>query len=192
MSTDRPDATGLRNAGKALEDSFFARENERLLKKLRETHEFMERRQALKEAINLDEDEVIDALLKLDVKPETVAALSVVPLVQVAWADGKIQPEERQAILEAAEERGIVIGTPCHDLLESWLAARPGPELMSTWKRYAKELHDNLDPAANDELKFRLIDRARAIAQASGGIMGILKVSKEEEAVINELQHAFE
>jgi len=192
MSTDRPDATGLRNAGKALEDSFFARENERLLKKLRETHEFMERRQALKEAINLDDDEVIDALLKLDVKPETVAALSVVPLVQVAWAYGKVQPEERKAILEAAEERGIVIGTPCHDLLESWLSSRPGPELMDAWKRYARELHDNLDAAANNELKFRLIDRARGIAEASGGIMGMLKVSKEEQAVIDELQHAFE
>jgi len=192
MSMDRPDATGLRNAGKALEDSFFARENERLLKKLRESQEMMERRQALKEAINLDEDEVIDALLKLDVKPETVAALSVVPLVEVAWADGKIQPEERKAILTAAEARGITVGTPCHDLLERWLAHKPGPELMDAWKRYAHELHENLDPAAAQELKFRLIDRARGIAQAAGGIMGILKISKEELAVIDELKQGFE
>lgn len=192
MSMERPDVTGLRNAGRALEESFFALESERLLTKLRESHESMERRQALKEAINLDDDEVIDAFLKLDVKPETVAALSVVPLVQVAWADGKVQPEERKAILEAAEERGIVLGTPCHDLLESWLAHQPGAELMKTWKRYAHELHENLDRATSDELKFRLIDRARGIAEAAGGILGMLKVSKEEQAIIDELEHAFE
>ncbi len=192
MSMERPDVTGLRNAGKALEESFFARENERHLKKLRETHESMKRRQALKEASNLDNDEVIDALFKLDVKPETVAALSVVPLVEVAWADGKIQTEERKAILEAAEERGIVVGTPCHDLLESWLAHQPGPELMKTWKRYANELHENLDRATSDTLKFGLVGRARGVARAAGGILGMLKVSKEEQAVIDELEHAFE
>ena len=85
-----------------------------------------------------------------------------------------------------------MIGTPCHDLLESWLTVRPGPELMDTWKRYARELHDNLDTAANHELKYRLMERARAIAEASGGIMGMLTVSKEEQAVLDELQHAFE
>jgi len=192
MSPDRDEATGLRSAGKALEESFFARENNRLLSKLRESHEAMERREALKEAMNLDNDEVIGALMELDVKPETVAALSVVPLVEVAWADGKVQYEERQAIMKAAEERGIKPGTPCHDLLEDWLTRKPGQNLMDTWKRYAHELQGSLDPASAGELKYRLMERARGVAEAAGGIMGILTVSKAEQAVLEELEHALE
>ena len=192
MSTERPDATGLRKSGKALEDSFFAKENERLLAKLRATHEEMERREALQEAINLDDPLVIDALIELDVKPETVAALSVVPLVQVAWADGTIQYEERQAILKAAAERGITAGKPCYALLESWLAHKPGPELLATWKSYAGRLQEQLDTAARGEIKFRLIDRARKVAEAAGGIMGMLTISKAEQAVLDELEHALE
>jgi hypothetical protein len=192
MSNDHSDATGLKKAGKALEESFFAKENERLLKKLQESRETMKRREALKEAMNLDDDEIIDALIELDVKPETCAALSVVPLVEVAWADGRIQYEERQAILKAAEERGIKVGTPCHDLLEDWLSHQPGPELMSTWKAYAHELHEALDPASSQALKHRLIERARGVAEAAGGILGLLRISKAEQAVIEELEHALE
>lgn len=192
MSTERPDATGLRKSGKALEDSFFAKENERLLKKLRETHEEMERRDAMREALNLDDDEIINALIALDVKPETVAALSVVPLVEVAWADGKIQYEELQAILKAAEERGIKAGTPGYYLLEGWLKQKPGPELLDTWKRYAGRLQEQLGPGARDELRFRLIDRARKVAESAGGIMGMLTISKAELAVLEELEHALE
>ncbi len=192
MSHDRDDATGLRSAGRALEESFFARENERLRKKLQKSHEEMERREALKEAMNLDNDEVIDALIKVDARPETVAALSLVPLIEVAWADGKVQYEERRAILTAAEERGIKPGTPCHDLLEDWLTRKPGEDLMDTWKRYARELHDSLDSANASELKFRLMERARGVAEAAGGIMGILTVSKAEQAVLEELEHALE
>jgi hypothetical protein len=189
---ERPDATGLRKTGKALEDSFFAKENERLLKKLRETHEAMEKRDALKEAMNLDDDAVIDALIALDVRPETVAALSLVPLIEVAWADGRIQHEEREAILKAAEERGIKIGTPSHDLLEGWLQHRPGQELMDTWKRYASELCESLDESTGKELKYRLLDRARGVAEAAGGLMGMLTISSAEEAVLEQLRHALE
>jgi hypothetical protein len=192
MSKDHSEATGLRQAGKALEESFFAQENERLLKKLKDSRETMKRRDALKEAMNIDDDEIIDALIKLDVKPETCAALAVVPLVEVAWADGTVQYEERQAILKAAEERGIKVGTPCHDLLEDWLTHKPGPELMTTWKEYAHELHESLDPASAGALKHRLIERARSVAESAGGILGMMRVSKAEQAVIEELDHALE
>ncbi len=192
MSNNRSEATGLKQAGKALEESFFAKENERLLKKLQESRETMERREALKEAMNLDDDEIIDALIKLDVKPETCAALGVVPLVEIAWADGTIQHQEREAILKAAEERGIKVGTPCHDLLEAWLTHKPGPELMATWKEYAHELHEALDPASAGALKYRLVERARSIAKSAGGILGMMRISKAEQAVIEELEHALE
>ncbi|HSL19245.1 MAG TPA: alpha-amylase family protein [Methylomirabilota bacterium] len=191
MSMERPDATGLRKSGKALEESFFAKENERLLRKLQEQAEVAERRQALKEAMNLDDEQVIDALIAFDVRAETVAAFSIVPLVEVAWADGKIQPKERAAIIRAAEERGIQDGTPNHDLLESWLDHQPDQALMDTWKAYAHELHESLDPDVSAALKERMIARARGVAEAAGGFLGLGKISDAEQAILDELTDAF-
>lgn len=189
MSMERPDATGLRKSGKALEESFFAKENERLLTKIREQAAMAERRQALKEAMNLDNEEVIDVLVDLDVSPETVAAFSLVPLIEVAWADGKIQPKERAAIIRAAEERGIQDGTPNHDLLESWLDREPPQGLMDTWKAYAAELQNNVDARLAADLRHRLVERAQAVAEAAGGFLGIGAISKAEQAVLDELEY---
>ena len=188
MNMKRPDVTGLRNSGKALEDSFFARENERLLRKLQEEAAMAERRHALKEAMNLDNEQVINALVDLEVAPETVAAFSIVPLIEVAWADGEIQPKERAAILKAAEERGIKPASPNHALLESWLCHKPEPALMDTWKAYARELHANLDAELSAALRERLIARTRAVAEAAGGFLGIGAISKAEQAVLDELE----
>jgi hypothetical protein len=192
MKDDRPDATGLRKASKALEESFFAKENDKVLKTLREEARRAERRQALKDAMNLDNDEVIDALVELDVLPETVSALSVVPLVEVAWADGEVHEKERAAVLKAAEERGITAGTANHDLLESWLKVKPERELMDVWKAYAHALHENLDPDICDALQDRMVSRARAVAEAAGGFLGIGAVSEAEQAILDELEHGFD
>jgi hypothetical protein len=192
MTMEKPEATGLRKAGKALEESFFAKENDKLLRQLQERAELAKRREALKTAMNLDNEQVIDALVELDVHAETVAALSIVPLIEVAWADGGIHAKERAAILKAAEERGIEIGSPNHDLLERRLAEKPGEELMKAWKAYAHALHETLDPDLSDALKERMVNRARAVAEAAGGFLGIGAISDAQRAILDELEHGFD
>jgi hypothetical protein len=189
---ERPDATGLRMSGKALEESFFAQENALLLKKLREKEAAAARRQAFREVANIDDETVIDALVELDIQPSTVAALGIVPLVVVAWADGEIQAKEREAILKAAAERGIEPGTATYALLENWLRTKPGPELLRTWKSCAHELEARLDADVGATLKERVISRTRAVAEAAGGFLGIGAISKAEQAVLDELEHALE
>ena len=190
MSMERPEATGLRKSAKSLEESFFARENERLLQKLREKAALDERRKSFMESLNLDNLQVIDALIELELEPQTVAAFSIVPLVKMAWADGAIQSRERKAIIEAAEERGIEQGSANHDLLESWLKREPGPELMDTWKEYVDALRASLDPMIFDALRERVISRTRAVAKAAGGILGLGSVSKAEQAMLDRLEES--
>jgi hypothetical protein len=190
MSMNRPEATGLRKCAKSLEESFFAKENERLLQKLREKEALEERRLAFKESLNLDNDEVIDALIALELEPQTVAAFSIVPLVTMAWADGEIQSKERAAIIRAAEERGIEQGSANHDLLENWLKRQPGPELMDTWKGYVDALRASLDPMIYDALRERVVSRTRAVAKAAGGILGLGSISKAEQAMLDRLEQS--
>src|SRR5262245_66606265 len=98
---------GLHDAGKSLEDAFFAKENARLLDQLRAKAKRDERRKALREVIQIQDEGLVDHLLDLGIGPETVLAVTLIPLAMVAWADGSIEPKEREAIQRAAAEKGI-------------------------------------------------------------------------------------
>ena len=135
---------GLKEKARALEDSFFAKENERILKELREASAREEKKKEFREYLNIDNDEVLDALVELAVEPETLVAFTLVPLVEVAWADGKIQDKEREAILRAAVDRGVEQDSPTCKLLTNWLKTPPDPQLLEVWKGYIDELKDSL------------------------------------------------
>jgi hypothetical protein len=190
MTPSRPASKDLKKHAKSLEESFFAKENERLLKKMREKAAREEKRKAFRESLNLDNDEVIDALIDLALEPQTVAAFSIVPLVKMAWADGKIQPKERTAILKAAKERGIEPGSDNYELLESWLEREPKAGLMSVWQGYVDALRESLDPMLFDALKERVLTRTKAVAEAAGGFLGIGSISKAEQAMLDRLEES--
>ena len=73
---------------KALEESFFAKENEKLRHALQEKETVRTAKEALGEASGISDDAVLEHLMALDIGSDTVAALSLVPLVEVAWAEG--------------------------------------------------------------------------------------------------------
>jgi len=89
-----------------LEEEFFLKRDMELLQALREKTASKQRKQALAEASGIAHDDLLDQLIELDVSGETAAALSLVPLIAVAWADGTIDAKERTAVLDAAEELG--------------------------------------------------------------------------------------
>jgi hypothetical protein len=185
------DAAGLRNYGKALEDSFFERENQKLLAKLREQGARDRKRATLREALRIDDEAVLDHLVALDLSPETIVAFSLVPLVEVAWADGAIQPNEREAILRAAEERGISASAISRQLLENWLQRRPPEALLEVWRHYAKALVKALDSKEGELMKERAVGSARAIAEAAGGFLGVGSISAAEKAALIDLEQTF-
>ena len=91
-----------------LEETFFSQRDQELMQTLRERIASQERLKALAEVSGITDGELLAQLDQLDVSAETVAALSLVPLVAVAWADGTIDPKERNAVLAAAVALGLV------------------------------------------------------------------------------------
>ena len=79
---------GLSSAGKSLEDAFFAKENARLLEQMRAKAKHDERRKALRDVIQIQDEGLVDHLLELGLGPETILAVTLIPLAMVAWADG--------------------------------------------------------------------------------------------------------
>lgn len=177
----------LNDRRKALEEQFFARYNKRLVEELRRK----EKRQALAEVSGIEDEKVLNRILALDIDHETFAALNLVPIVEVAWADGKLQPKEREAILRAAAEAGIDTDSQAYGLLDSYLEERPPLELMRTWKAYVAELCGALGSEERESLRDDLLARARGVAEAAGGFLGANRVSDEEHAILQELEEAF-
>jgi hypothetical protein len=183
------DALGDR--GKALEESFFAKQNEALRRRLRETEATKVKKEALSAASGITDNAVLDKLVALDIGSEALAALSLVPLVAVAWADGSIDDKERSGVLSRAIELGLSEQGVSYRLLEGWLVQRPTPQLLARWKDYIGALSPTLTQEARHTLKSQLLSRAAAIAGATGGLLGMgQKVSKAERAVLEELERA--
>ena len=176
----------------ALEDEFFRRVDQELIHKLRQREETEKGRQRLQEVTGIAERPVLDELLGAGIHAETLVALTLVPLVQVAWADRSMHSAERQAILESCEAAGVVKGTPSHQVLTDWLRKKPGVGLFVAWKNYIAELRKVLEPERYRQLRQDITQRARDIAEEAGGILGIGRVSDAEDAVLEEVARALD
>lgn len=184
------DFLGDRKAG--LENAFFAQQDAILRRRLGEADEIKTRREMLSATSGIKDTAVLDKLLAQNVTGATLAALSLVPLVVVAWADGSLDERERSAILSGAEQAGLDKQHASYQLFEGWLTRRPPPELVATWREYVSALSATLTDDARHALKSELLGRARTVAEAAGGFMGMgQKVSAAEAAVLGELEQAF-
>jgi hypothetical protein len=183
----------LRDREKALEEQFFARENQKLLERMRTRQQQESSREGLARVSGIADAEVLDKLVDLGIGPETWTALSVVPLVEVAWANGNVDQKERRAVMAGAEASGVTAGGPSHQLLQRWLERRPDGRLLQAWGEYIVGLCAQLDPGEKRALRDEILGRARTVAEAAGGYLGLLnKVSREEELVLEQLAKAFD
>jgi len=184
-----PDSIGQK--ARSLEDEFFRKEDQRAIQRLRELREREVSREGLSRASGIKNAAILDKLVELGVRAETVAALAIVPLAEVAWADGSIDAKEERAILKRAEEAGVLPGSPDHDLLKGWLGRRPEPKLLAAWTHMVGGICEHLTPEQVDGLRTGLVERAQTIAMASGGLLGMGAVSRAEQEMIRTLAAAF-
>jgi hypothetical protein len=188
----RQESEDLRDRGRDLEDEFFHREDQRLIERLNELKAVETTREALAKASGITKPAVLDRLMALGIRAETVTALFMVPLVEVAWADGTLDAKERRAILDRAGDSGVTRESTEYALLEAWLDRRPDSKLITAWTHLVQGMCEQLGPDGAARLKTGLLERARTVAGASGGVFGIgSKVSNIEAAVLAQLEVAF-
>lgn len=146
---------------------------------------------ALREASGITDEATLRRLAGLGIRPETLAALTMIPIVEVAWADGQMDERERDAILGGAEAVGIEPGSPSYGLLRIWTEDVPAPDLFVAWRDLIGALRGELAADECARLREKLVGRARTVAEAAGGILGIGAVSAEEEKILTSLDRAF-
>jgi hypothetical protein len=168
---------------KALEEAFFAKHNAALLVRLREAREKLNSFETLARASGIRDAAVLEKLVELGLDAASWTALSLVPLVEVAWADGVVEASERDAILAAAGAQGIAPGSASCALLENWLDTRPPAVLFATWGAYAVGIAAELDDHERALLRAEIVGRVRKIARMAGGALGARFSDAEKRAI---------
>lgn len=183
--------TPSRSQRSILIDAVFFNRERRLVEVFRERLDELERRQRLKHVSSIRDEAVLDRLLELGITADSLAALGLVPLVWVAWADGKVAAEERDRIMAMAQAAGIEPENGRYPLLERWLKHRPAPEVVAAWQDSIKQSRETMAADDVETLRREILDRAGEVARASGGLLGFgERVSPAEQAVLAELEQA--
>ena len=190
MTQPLSDAFGERR--KNLEEAFFKDKDRQLMDKMRFELEAMEEKKKLAHVSGLVEERVLEHLVKAGVKAETLAAVSLIPLVEVAWADGAVSAEERDAVLNAAAAQGVHPDTAPYEILKAWLKTRPDSHVVAAWKEYVREMAHLMPKDAIAEFKRAMIDRATRVAESAGGFLGMATISKSEKNAIDEFAKVFD
>jgi hypothetical protein len=174
------------------EEEYFRKQEQELIEKLRQRGREEATRRRMAERTGVADEEVLRDLEALGYTPETVMLLHLVPLLQMAWAEGSVSDRERDLIIEAARARGIDKDSAADYQLASWLASRPSDELFEKTLRAIGAILQTRPPEEREANQRDLLSRLTAIASASGGILGFGKVSPEEQQVLARISQEIE
>ncbi|HUI93949.1 MAG TPA: hypothetical protein VLX68_17025 [Chitinivibrionales bacterium] len=165
-------------------------EKERL-GKIRGLRMLKETKEELSKVSGIKNEAILQRLVELKVRPEVLVPIKALPLVEVAWADGNVDALEKKAVLKAADRMGFSEGSAGYLLIMQWLEHRPTPDHFEAWTHYVKGLCEQMSKEQKKAFKEEFVGSARAVAQASGGFLGINKISEEEHAMLRKLEAAF-
>ena len=186
------DRDAFAERGRTLEEDYFRRKEQEVIEKMRRGVEAEAQRRRLGDQAGVADEEVLADLQALGYTAETVMLLHLVPLIQMAWAEGSVSDQERDLIVQAARSRGIAAGTAADLQLDRWLTTRPTDDLFEKTLRAIRTiLHAR--PAEERAASERdLLSLATAIASASGGILGFGAVSEDERKILARISQALD
>jgi len=185
------DSEFLEKRNRSLEDIFFYEQDRRIIEQRKKLQQMKETKENLAKISGIHDDAVLEKLVALNIRPETMATLIGVPLIEMAWADGKMDAKERKKLFEYAEKAGVRKKGMDPKIMSSLLKCKPDPSLLKAWKQYMRTLCKQLSEPERKSLREEVMADARSIAEAAGGILGYGTVSAEEQAMLNELESAF-
>jgi hypothetical protein len=162
----------------------FLEKEQELIEKMRRRRESNDLEE-MAYATGIVDQDVLETLQELGYSPETVRLMPIIPLVQVAWAEGGVTSKERTLILEIADSRGITPEMSAYQQLITWLEHEPPPEFYDQTLRALRYVLESLPSDLRAESRNSLIEYCTMIAEVSGGILGFgNKISEDERLLI--------
>lgn len=178
------DHDAMHDRGRALEEEYFRRKDRELIEKIRQKAVAEDAQRALGALTGLTDPEVLRELQSLGFTPDTIALLPLMPVLQVAWAEGGVTAVERHLIEKLANARGITPGSGADAQLMDWLANKPSDAVFSGASRLIHALLESGSSLMSDLTADGLVDYCEQVASVSGGIFGLGRVSREERDLL--------
>ena len=182
------DRDSLKERERALEEGYFRAQDAKLIEQLRQDAKLEEIVLALAEHLQVDNLELLRRVIALGVRLDTGSAFLLAPLIQVAWAEGKVTDREGATVLRLAAARGVEPCSPAHTQLLKWLQERPSDDLFDAAMEVIRGGLELLPPGDRKERLKYIVQACHEVAEASGGLAKMLGlgsgVSGEEEALL--------
>lgn len=154
------------------EAEYFHRLDVELIESMRTRAASEQRRLRLAEASQVNEPSILETLERLGYDSDTVLALFLVPLVQVAWIDGSVSEVERDRIIAIANLRGMRTNTPAYQRLMGWLDQRPTDEFFRRTLSVIERIFGSLPADESKAWRDALLLCCREVAIASCSLFG--------------------
>ncbi|MGH8187173.1 MAG: hypothetical protein ACREUC_11465, partial [Steroidobacteraceae bacterium] len=175
----------IRERGRSLEEDYFRKKDKELIERMRHAAAAEQSRGEMGRKTGLDDPELLKELEELGFTPDTVGLLPLVPVLQMAWAEGGITSAERDLLVKVARSRGVDAGSAADRQLSAWLDRRPDPVVFASAGRLIRAMLDAGSPESGSLSAEELVRYCEKIAAASGGILGIGRISAEEKALLS-------
>jgi len=171
--------------GRTLEDDYFRKKDQELIEKIRSAAAAVRSRVEMGQKVGIMDPETLAELEALGFTPDTVVLLPLAPAVQMAWAEGGVSAAERGLIVKLARSRGIEEGSVADQTLAEWMNVRPGNQVFEHATRLIRAMLAS--PGADQVTADDLVTHYESIAAASGGILGMNRISAEERLLLTAL-----
>ena len=126
-------------------------------------------------------------LRALGVSEKNLGLVALLPLVQVAWCDGKVQRSERKIILEAADSMASM-DAESKAVLDRWLTQDPGFSAHERALRVLTGLSEKSDSRVSVNTLSEIVGLCHEVASAAGGLLGVaFTIDPREQATIEHI-----
>lgn len=127
-------------------------------------------------------------LYRLGVDADSLDALLLLPLIEVAWADGVVQRQEHQHIAGVAAAWDP--GEEAMLLVRTWIRYPPSEAYCERGRRALAKILNHSAPQHGPWDAEALLEEAHAVAQASGSWLPFLRVCRSEREVLAKIRQA--
>lgn len=182
-----PDERPLGDRGRSLEEEYFRRLDREGLDRARRLSALANQRRQLEELTCLPQAEV-EALQAHGFTPETIALLPLIPLVQMAWAEGGVSDAERTIVVQFARARAIPEGSVADQKLAAWLSDPPRTEVFADASRLLAAMLGAQGSVAKGFTADELVKQCERIAAASGGVLGFGRIGVTERVLLTTIE----
>jgi len=123
-------------------------------------------------------EQALNALAGYGITGPLVYLIDVIPLIEIMWADNKVQLGEREILNDFLKKHVVRINTAAgttvltmeqaHAFVRSFIETRPDPCLLKLLRSFVEIVHGcSSDPAAAEKIKQTLLSTCIDIAASS-------------------------